>query len=129
MAIGVFYAIKEKHKTTEQYLMADRSLQIVPASVSLMISYLSAVTLLGDSTEAYFYGITFSLYIFSTWIAVIIVAELFVPLFHPLRVTSLEDVSQDLYILPLREENSLLRYYIRINTLKLMHYLHYFPSI
>ena len=91
VSIGVFHSCKQK--STEQYLMADRKVQVLPAAASLMISYLSAITLLGDTTELYFYGITFGLYIFATWAAVLLCMELFVPLFYPLKITSVQEVS------------------------------------
>ena len=67
VAIGIYYAIRERHKTTEDYLIAGRKMSMLPAAISLMISYLSAVTLLGDAAENYFFGISYSLYIFSSF--------------------------------------------------------------
>ena len=91
VGIGIFHS--RKQKSTEQYLMANRKVPIIPAAASLMISYLSAVTLLGDSTEIYFYGITFAFYIIAVWASVIVCMEIFVPLFYPLKITSVQEVS------------------------------------
>ena len=93
VAIGIYYAIREKHKTTEDYLLAGRKMNILPAAMSLMISYLSAITLLGDAAENYFYGITFLLYIFPAIISILLTAFIFVPLFYPLQITSIQEVS------------------------------------
>ena len=93
IGIGVFYAVKNRGQTTEDYLMAGRSLHVVPAAISMMISFLSAITLLGDSAEIYFYGITWQLYCVTATIAVLFVCVFFIPLLHPLNITSVNDVS------------------------------------
>lgn len=92
MAIGIYYAVREGQNTTQEYLMANRKIQILPASLSLMLSYLSATTLLGDSSENYFYGITYSLYMVASVIGVFVAALVFVPLFYPLQLTSIQEV-------------------------------------
>ena len=66
---------------------------VLPAAMSLMISYLSAITLLGVAAENYFYGITFLLYIFPAIISILLTAFIFVPLFYPLQITSIQEVS------------------------------------
>ena len=97
VAIGIYYAIREKHKTTEDYLLAGRKMNILPAAMSLMISYLSAITLLGDAAENYFFGITYSLYIISSIISTLLAAFIFVPLFYPLRITSVQEVRSTIF--------------------------------
>ena len=92
VAIGIYYAIKEKRRTTEDYLIAGRKLHIIPASISLMITFLSAITILGDSAENYFFGISYSMYIIGSLFAVLIVAYVFVPLLYPLKLTSVQKV-------------------------------------
>ena len=57
-AIGVWYGCGPggKQETTKEYLLADKKMRIVPVAISLLVSYLSAITLLGVPSEIYTYG-------------------------------------------------------------------------
>lgn len=47
--IGLYYAISQRrHDTVSSFFTADRRLQVVPLTISLVVSVVSAVTLLGD---------------------------------------------------------------------------------
>jgi Na+/pantothenate symporter len=43
----------------QEYLLADRSMPILPVAFSLMASFISSITLLGVSSEIYSYGTQF----------------------------------------------------------------------
>lgn len=45
--IALYYAFVRKQETTAQYMMGDRKVAALPMSVSLAVSYLSAVTITG----------------------------------------------------------------------------------
>lgn len=48
LGIGIFYARRgKKDNTTSSFLMADRQMSILPVSMSLLASFLSAITILG----------------------------------------------------------------------------------
>ncbi|XP_044729076.1 putative sodium-dependent multivitamin transporter [Chrysoperla carnea] len=88
-SIGVYYRFTGgRQKTTQEYLLADRSMSITPVAFSLMASFMSAITLLGVSSENYTYGTQFVViniaYILSTPIA----AYLYLPVFFKLETTS-----------------------------------------
>ena len=63
-----------------------------PVGVSLAVSYVSGVTLLGNTAEIYFYGITFCLYYVGSTVAMMTSAFLIVPVYHPLGITSINEV-------------------------------------
>ena len=50
MFVGIYHACAGQ-KTTEDYLMADRKMGALPVTISLLISYVSAVTLIGISFQ------------------------------------------------------------------------------
>ena len=54
LSIGVYYAIFKQNKTTSQYLMAGRNLSIIPTAISLLVSYISAISILGNAAETYY---------------------------------------------------------------------------
>ncbi|XP_015517323.1 putative sodium-dependent multivitamin transporter isoform X1 [Neodiprion pinetum] len=56
-SIGIYYRFTGgRQKTTEEYFSANRSMSIAPLSLALMVSFMSAITLLGISSENYMYG-------------------------------------------------------------------------
>ncbi|XP_061170771.1 sodium-coupled monocarboxylate transporter 1-like isoform X2 [Saccostrea echinata] len=88
--IGVYYAlVGGKQKTTKEFLMANRNLKIVPVAISILVSFLSAILILGAPAEMYTKGTQYYLYVFGQMTAAALAAVLFVPLFYPLKLTSM----------------------------------------
>jgi len=56
-AIGIFYAIRSRHvQTTGEFLMGSRRMPIIPTTLSLLTSFLSAIAILGYPAEIYTMG-------------------------------------------------------------------------
>ncbi|XP_026322025.1 putative sodium-dependent multivitamin transporter [Hyposmocoma kahamanoa] len=89
LAIGVYFRFSGgKQKTNEEYLLADRNMSILPVAVSLMASFMSAITLLGVSSENYNYGMMFVLVNFAYGFGTPIASRLYLPVFFGLQKTS-----------------------------------------
>ncbi|KOB69820.1 Uncharacterized protein OBRU01_16290 [Operophtera brumata] len=89
VAIGLYFRFSGgKQKTNEEYLMADRNQPVLPVAVSLMASFMSAISLLGISAENYYYGIQFIVINISYGIATPIASRLYLPVFFGLQKTS-----------------------------------------
>ncbi|KAL0882297.1 hypothetical protein ABMA27_000817 [Loxostege sticticalis] len=87
--IGLYFRFSGgKQKTNEEYLLADRNMSILPVAVSLMASFMSAITLLGVSAENYYYGMQFVVINISYAIATPIASNLYLPVFFGLQKTS-----------------------------------------
>ncbi|KDR21691.1 putative sodium-dependent multivitamin transporter isoform X1 [Zootermopsis nevadensis] len=87
--IGVYYRFTGgRQKTTQEYLLGDRNLSVFPVSISLMASFMSAITLLGVTMENYAYGTQFVVINFSYGLATPIAAYCFLPVFFKLQATS-----------------------------------------
>ncbi|KAF4112521.1 sodium-coupled monocarboxylate transporter 1 [Onychostoma macrolepis] len=87
--IGLFQAIRgRKEASSDEFLLGGRQMTAVPVALSLTASFMSGITVIGTPAEAYMYGTPFWLFIFSYTIMSIISAELFVPLFYRLSITS-----------------------------------------
>ncbi|KAJ8940063.1 hypothetical protein NQ314_010897 [Rhamnusium bicolor] len=81
-AIGVYYRFTGgKQKTMQEYLLADKNMPIGPVAFSLMASFMSAITLLGVSSENYTYGIQFIVINFSYGLFTPVAAYLYLPVF------------------------------------------------
>ncbi|KAL8568333.1 hypothetical protein ACOMHN_040906 [Nucella lapillus] len=88
-SIGIFYACHgKKQKTTTEFLMADRNMSIVPIAVSILVSFMSAILILGTPAEMYTAGTEFVVHLVGLLLAVLISALVFVPLLYPLKLTS-----------------------------------------
>lgn len=90
--VGVFYALEGVLKSHKDLLMADRNLSFLPVAFSLATSYMSALTVLGTPAEVYRFGSVFLLFAFSYAIMVVISAEVFLPVFYRLGLTSVYEV-------------------------------------
>ncbi|XP_006084151.1 sodium-coupled monocarboxylate transporter 1 isoform X1 [Myotis lucifugus] len=88
-AIGIYYAFAgDKQQTSKDFLMGGRRMSAVPVALSLTASFMSAVTVLGTPTEVYRFGAIFSLFGITYLLVVVISAEIFLPVFYKLGITS-----------------------------------------
>ncbi|KAK3777209.1 hypothetical protein RRG08_047829 [Elysia crispata] len=89
LVIGVFYAFVNKWKNNaEEYLVGGRSMSFLPTAISLIVSFQSAITMLGVPAEAYFFGFQYVLFPVGQCLAALLFMNVVVPLLYPLRVTS-----------------------------------------
>ncbi|XP_022088056.1 sodium-coupled monocarboxylate transporter 1-like [Acanthaster planci] len=87
--IGIYYGCTGgKQKTTKEFLLADRNMNPIPVAMSLVASFISAITVLGTPAETYIYGTMFWLFGFAYILTGIAVTRLFLPVFYRLGVTS-----------------------------------------
>ena len=90
--IGVYYACTGgKQSTTREFLLADRNMSPFPVAMSLVASFISAITVLGTPAEAYVFGSMFWMYGFA-YIGAGIIAFIFMPTFYSLNLTSANEV-------------------------------------
>ncbi|NXF07996.1 SC5A8 protein, partial [Smithornis capensis] len=87
--IGVYYAfVGGGQKTSKDFLMAGRSMSALPVALSLTASFMSAVTVLGTPAEIYRYGAVFCIFAITYALVVLCSAEIFLPVFYKLGITS-----------------------------------------
>ena len=97
--IGIYYSCTGgKQRTTSEYLLGNRSMKTFPIAMSLMASFLSAITLLGVPSEVFTYGAQYTVVLFSYFIVTATAAIIFVPIFHRLRLTSVHEVKHDFHV-------------------------------
>ncbi|XP_012940066.1 sodium-coupled monocarboxylate transporter 1, partial [Aplysia californica] len=89
MSIGVFFAFRQRRQESQgDYLMASRSLGIIPVSISILVSFMSAILILGTPAEMYRQGAEYIVSLLGTVLGIFIAVFLFVPLLYPLKMTS-----------------------------------------
>lgn len=94
VGIGLYHSLSGgRQKTTGEFLMGNRKMSLLPTAVSILVSFQSAILLLGAPAEVYTKGTQYYLYTFGQMIAVVLASIIYVPLFYPLKLTSMYEVS------------------------------------
>ncbi|XP_030574929.1 solute carrier family 5 member 6 isoform X1 [Archocentrus centrarchus] len=89
MGIGLYYALSGgRQRTTQEFLMADRSMHCLPVSLSLIASFQSAVAIIGVPAEIYTHGTQYWFIGCAYILGLFIPAHVFIPVFYRLRVSS-----------------------------------------
>ena len=92
-AIGIYHALTGgKQRTTKEFLFANRGMMAIPVALSLIASFMSAITILGVPAEVYNYGTQYWLIIASYVILFPSVALVFVPVFRAVDISSSYEV-------------------------------------
>lgn len=87
--VGLYYAFRDrKQQTSRGYFLGNRNMSIIPVSLSIVVSTLSAITYIGVPSEVYSHGPMFWLMSLSYIIGANMIATGFVPVFYNLDVTS-----------------------------------------
>lgn len=87
--IGLFYAIKDRKRgNTKEYLLAGGNMSAIPVALSLLASFMSAITLLGTPAEMYNYTTIYWWIGVGYMITIALAAHIYIPVFFRLRITS-----------------------------------------
>ncbi|KAI8519106.1 Sodium-coupled monocarboxylate transporter 1 [Branchiostoma belcheri] len=87
--IGVFFAYAGGgQKTVQQFLLGDRKMGIFPVAMSLLASFMSAITVLGTPAEIYLNGTMFWMFWVSFALVGVISAHIYMPVFFNLGAAS-----------------------------------------
>ncbi|XP_071752021.1 solute carrier family 5 member 6 isoform X2 [Centroberyx gerrardi] len=89
MSIGVYYAVSGgRQRTTQEFLMADRSMRCLPVSLSLIASFQSAVAIIGVPAEIYTHGTQYWFIGCAYILGLLIPARVFIPVLYRLHLSS-----------------------------------------
>jgi sodium-coupled monocarboxylate transporter 8/12 len=98
--IGIFFAWKSRRNASNsEFFTGNRKLGMFPVTLSLVASFMSTNTLLGLPAEVFQVGTQYSLQVISITIAVVLAAEVFMPIYYRLGSISVHEVRQHLQIL------------------------------
>ncbi|XP_061598930.1 solute carrier family 5 member 6 isoform X2 [Cololabis saira] len=87
--IGLYHAVSGgRQRTTQEFLMADRSMRCLPVSLSLIASFQSAVAIVGVPAEVFAHGTQYWFIGCSYVLGLAIPAHVFIPVFYRLRLSS-----------------------------------------
>ncbi|XP_070575636.1 sodium-dependent multivitamin transporter-like [Ptychodera flava] len=89
LVTGIYHGVKSGQRTgTAEFLVADKSLHFLPVAMSLLVSFVSALTLLGLPAEIFVYDISYTFSTLSYLWLLPAVTFLCVPVFHGLNLIS-----------------------------------------
>ena len=84
--VGIYLSYRSRAKTVTDFALGGRQMHAFPASLSMMSTSISAVTVLGTPAEFYSYGAMYIWVAVVNSIALVISAEVFMPLLYRLDV-------------------------------------------
>ena len=92
--IGIWHGCRPggRQNTTAEYLLGDRQMKSWPIAISILVSFLSAISLLGLPGEIYTYGTQFYLVILSYVLVCTATSTVYIPMFRRIRITSVNEV-------------------------------------
>ncbi|XP_071111603.1 sodium-coupled monocarboxylate transporter 1-like [Haliotis cracherodii] len=128
--IGVFYMIREaraaEKATSDDILMGGRDIGVFPIAMSLMASFMSAITVLGTPTEMYNNNTSFWIASWAMIPTAVMTNHVFLPFFHKLNLTSAYEYLENRFNRAVRVCASLL---FLLNMLLFMGVVLYAPSL
>ncbi|XP_025093134.1 sodium-coupled monocarboxylate transporter 2-like isoform X2 [Pomacea canaliculata] len=87
--IGIFYAIWDRRRNTPQeFLLGGKKMALFPVAMSLMVTFISAATLLGNPAEMYNYNTMWWYLVVAFIFAIAGACRIFIPFFYNLGITS-----------------------------------------
>ena len=95
LGIGLYHAFTGgRQKTTKEFLMGNRNLRTLPVAMSILVSFISAILVLGTPAEMYTRGTQLAMRTFGYCLTCVLSSVLLVPLFFSLNITSSFEVSK-----------------------------------
>nr|XP_023015898.1 sodium-coupled monocarboxylate transporter 1-like isoform X1 [Leptinotarsa decemlineata] len=86
--VGLYFGICKKSQTSQDYLVASRSMGVIPIAMSLLASWVSGISLLGIPTEVYVYGVQYAYILGGFFLATLLMKSVYLPVFQGLALTS-----------------------------------------
>ncbi|CAF3768945.1 unnamed protein product [Adineta steineri] len=84
--------MKSKKSSAREYLLANGEMGVIPTALSLTVSFVSAISVLGMPSEIYMHGTMFLYQIIAWIIGLTLSALVFMPKFRELNYTSIFEV-------------------------------------
>lgn len=89
LAIGLYHAFSGgRQRTTQEFLMANRSMTSLPLALSLMATFQSAVAIVGTPAEIFINGTQYWFIGCAYMVGLLIPAHIFIPVFYRLHLNS-----------------------------------------
>ena len=91
--LGFCFDCSDFQVTTREFLLADKSMHVLPVSMSLLLSWFSAVAFLADPVEVYYYGGIYCFLGVGYLLGILPAYLYFAARIHQMNITSCYEVS------------------------------------
>ncbi|KAK3865008.1 hypothetical protein Pcinc_029361 [Petrolisthes cinctipes] len=91
VGIGVCSSLRGGASSTQEYLVGGRNMSPFPVALSLVGGFISAISILGNATEVYYFGIQLSTSLLGAIVGTIFLHSIIIPIIYNLRITSLNE--------------------------------------
>lgn len=88
LGIGVYYGFFNGSESSSSDFLHGSEMSLLPVSLSLTTSFITAIELLGNPSEMVFNGTQFSLIVISIFMVIPIALKIFYPIYFKLQLTS-----------------------------------------
>nr|CAD7449983.1 unnamed protein product [Timema bartmani] len=104
--IGIYHGFKSCYRRSPnlqgqsesgEFLTANGKLGTIPVALSMLASFLSSITLMGQPAEVYQFGPQLWLFGISSILSIPVIGYYFIPFFHKLNVASAYKVTNNIY--------------------------------
>jgi len=88
LGIGIFYGFFETGGTSSDEFLLGSGMNLLPVTLSLTTSFITAIELLGNPSEMYFQGTQFVLIVIPMVLVIPIAVKIFYPIYFKMELTS-----------------------------------------
>lgn len=88
LGIGVFYGFFSGTENTSADFLHGTEMSLLPVSLSLTTSFITAIELLGNPSEMVFNGTQFALIVLSIFMVIPVAVKIYYPIYFKLQLTS-----------------------------------------
>lgn len=93
-AIGCYFGLcSGRQDSALEYLMGGRNMGMLPVALSLVASFISGISIMGDPAEVYRHGSQYWSLIISSFFVSLVVSTVYAPLYLKMQLTSCYQVS------------------------------------
>ncbi|XP_042205604.1 sodium-coupled monocarboxylate transporter 1-like isoform X1 [Homarus americanus] len=92
IGIGIYCAVKSRGKeSTQEYMLGGRNMSPLPVAMSLLGGVISSISILGNSTEMYFFGTQLATSLLGFIPGTIFLNQVMLPVLYNLKIVSLNE--------------------------------------
>ena len=88
VGIGVLFAIRDKRAKAVEYLAGNHDAPLYPVVISIVVSFMSAISVIGCAAEVYTAGYQYIWNAAGLGLSVVLTTVIFLPVIYPLKLTS-----------------------------------------
>ena len=95
--VGIYFACTGgRQRTTEEVLLGDRKMHVLPIAMSLAISYISGATIIGMPAEVYLFDTMYIWTVIIGFFGNLLTCRFYLPVIFRLHITSIYEVNKKL---------------------------------